>query len=111
MSNPVKPIGTGAVIETEHWRIFRVGGERFVVLQFPAAAPGRLQKSGPIHKMDPDRPMVYTRLGTCIALRGAPDRDPAFLPTALRLLASDDSTLQIEDESDALYSQWWVASR
>lgn len=107
MREDLRLMGSGWVHETEHWRIFRIGNERILVMQFKAAAPGRLQKAGAIHTIDPHVPKVYTRFGTCFELHGPPDTDPLFFSKARQLLhAPAGLVAQIEDESDAIYSLW-----
>jgi hypothetical protein len=106
VSDGLQAIGSDSKVSTEHWRIFRVGQERFVVLQYMSGAPGRLQVGGPILSVDPNVPRVYGRFGSSFELHGSPDREPAFIAKAHELLARRASGRQIEDESDRLYSQW-----
>jgi hypothetical protein len=100
-------IGVGHVATTEHWRVFKVHGVQFLVLRYRDAAPGRLQRSGPIQRVEGGLARVYTKAGACFALIGAPETDAAFLAAAMVLIRNEyGAGATIEDESDSVYEQF-----
>jgi hypothetical protein len=104
VSNNAGPIGVGTT-DVQHWRLYLLGQEHILVLQFPAAAPGRLQISK-IDSIDPQVPKLYTRLGSSYRIQRPPATDALFMTNAAELLQRRYPTSVLQDESDAIYERW-----